>query len=220
MPVNMHAKGHASSSVRRPGEVVFDSVFDDDVADVSQLQSMEQQVDLTFGDTSVPVTPPMFGPALPATPRQPHATRTHETETEGSPESKKAKVETQKKQRFNQLREFHESHIRTVRIGDDEFATWIAMLHWACPVGLCGALGLRAGGWGPLWGHLLVTVLRCSLLVLLEQTNLQTWFIHPASRGVAAHTAGLFRSVRGAKGGVESPPWRLPAFPPRGGFPS
>ena len=25
--------------------------------------------------------------------------------------------------------------------------------------------------------------------------------IHPASRGVAAHTAGLFRSVRGAKGG-------------------
>ena len=35
--------------------------------------------------------------------------------------------------------------------------------------------------------------------------------IHPASRGVAAHTAGLFRSVRGAKGG-----W----FFPRGGSPS
>ena len=32
-------------------------------------------------------------------------------------------------------------------------------------------------------------------------------FIHPASRGVAAHTAGLFRSVRGAKGGF--PPWGL-----------
>ena len=28
-------------------------------------------------------------------------------------------------------------------------------------------------------------------------------YIHPASRGVAAHTAGLFRPVRGAKGGVE-----------------
>jgi hypothetical protein len=27
--------------------------------------------------------------------------------------------------------------------------------------------------------------------------------IHPASRGAAAHTAGLFRAVRGAKGGVE-----------------
>ena len=46
--------------------------------------------------------------------------------------------------------------------------------------------------------------------------------IHPASRGVA-HTAGLFRSVRGAKGGF--PPWGLPKlriyhFPPRGGCPS
>ena len=45
-------------------------------------------------------------------------------------------------------------------------------------------------------------------------------FIHPASRGVAAHTAGLFRSVRGAKGGF--PPWGLPklrifTFPTRGG---
>ena len=40
---------------------------------------------------------------------------------------------------------------------------------------------------------------------------------YPASRGVAAHTAGLFRSVRGAKGGF--PPWGLPklrifTFPP------
>jgi hypothetical protein len=26
-----------------------------------------------------------------------------------------------------------------------------ALFHWACPVGLCGALGLRAGGWDPLW---------------------------------------------------------------------
>ena len=44
-------------------------------------------------------------------------------------------------------------------------------------------------------------------------------FIHPASRGVAAHTAGLFRSVRGAKGGF--PPWGFPklrifTFPPVG----
>ena len=43
--------------------------------------------------------------------------------------------------------------------------------------------------------------------------------IHPASRGVAAHTAGLFRSVRGAKGGF--PLWGLPklrifTFPPVG----
>ena len=47
------------------------------------------------------------------------------------------------------------------------------------------------------------------------------WFfnIHPASRGVAAHTAGLFRSVRGAKGSF--PLWGLPKlgnfhFPPVG----
>ena len=53
--------------------------------------------------------------------------------------------------------------------------------------------------------------------------NLKSQFIHPASRGVAAHTAGLFPSVRGAKGGF--PPWGLPklrifTFPPRGGSPS
>ena len=52
---------------------------------------------------------------------------------------------------------------------------------------------------------------------------LLSWDIHPASRGVAAHTAGLFRSVRGAKGGF--PPWGLPKLriftsPPRGGSPS
>ena len=154
MPVNMHAKGHASSSVRRPGEVVVDSVFDDDVVDVSQLQSMEQHVDLTFGDTSVPVTPPMFGPALPATPRQPHATRTHETETEGSPESKKAKVETQKKQRINQLREFHESHIRTVRIGDDEFATLDSYASLGLPCGSMRRFGFKGGWVGSVVGSL------------------------------------------------------------------
>ena len=41
----------------------------------------------------------------------------------GSPEAKKARVETQKTQRINHLRGFNESHIRTVKIGDDAFAT-------------------------------------------------------------------------------------------------
>ena len=48
-------------------------------------------------------------------------------------------------------------------------------------------------------------------------TSISQLGIHPASRGVAAHTASLFRSVRGAKGGF--PPWGLPklrifTFPP------
>ena len=63
-----------------------------------------------------------------------------------------------------------------------------------------------------------------------SRTFFWTFFaiIHPASRGVAAHTAGLFRSVRGAKGGVEyeeqSSTGELtygrpgPRFPPPGSF--
>ena len=44
--------------------------------------------------------------------------------------------------------------------------------------------------------------------------------IHPASRGVAAHTAGLFRSVRGAKGGfpVKAPQAKNFHFPPPWGL--
>ena len=42
--------------------------------------------------------------------------------------------------------------------------------------------------------------------------------IHPASRGVAAHTAGLFRSVRGAKG-VGAPQAKNFHFPPPWGLP-
>ena len=45
-------------------------------------------------------------------------------------------------------------------------------------------------------------------LNILELSICRVVNIHPASRGVAAHTAGLFRSVRGAKGGF--PPWGLP----------
>ena len=64
------------------------------------------------------------------------------------------------------------------------------------------------------WSWWLGTILGST--VLYRQAVLP-WGIHPASRGVAAHTAGLFRSVRGAKGGF--PPWGLPklrifTFPP------
>ena len=52
------------------------------------------------------------------------------------------------------------------------------------------------------------SVQRCSkaestVLGIIRNQGWQRIYIHPASRGVAAHTAGLFRSVRGAKGGVE-----------------
>eukprot|EP00435_Cladocopium_sp_Y103_P063886 s153_g25.t1 len=118
----------ASSSLpsvpRRPGEVVVDSVFDDDVMDASQLPAMEEQVDLTFeGGMSAPVTPPMSSPAVPPTPRQQHGTRVHDEELEVDHDAKKARVEAQKKQKITQLREAHEAMIQTVRIGSDEFAT-------------------------------------------------------------------------------------------------
>ena len=72
------------------------------------------------------------------------------------------------------------------------------------------------------------------LFCLCNFTGFYCNSIHPASRGVAAHTAGLFRSVRGAKGGVEyeeqSSTGELTyitagfvnifTFPPRGGSPS
>ena len=48
------------------------------------------------------------------------------------------------------------------------------MLHWACPVGLCGALGLRAGGWDPLLVALLGFLLRCRYITIaLNNLNKQ-----------------------------------------------
>ena len=64
---------------------------------------------------------------------------------------------------------------------------------------------------GPCWLEI-GTMLEHVVGFLLGQhgTMLEPWwvYIHPALRGVADHTAGLFRSVRGAKGGF--PPWGLP----------
>ena len=78
---------------------------------------------------------------------------------------------------------------------------------------------------GPCWLEI-GTMLEHVVGFLLGQhgTMLEPWwvYIHPASRGVADHTAGLFRSVRGAKGGF--PPWGLPKLriftsPPPWGLP-
>ena len=106
----------------RPGNVVVDSVFDDDV-DTSFLSTMEGQVDMQH-DTgqSAPVTPPTTSMQLPPTPRHQHETRAHGPDEEDH-EAKRARVEAQKKQKITRMMEFNESMIRTVKVGADEFAT-------------------------------------------------------------------------------------------------
>ena len=83
-------------------------------------------------------------------------------------------------------------------------------------------------------GWWIVVIYPDTLKLTSKNENPGRYTIHPASRGVAAHTACLFRSVRGAKGGFPprglpklgnfhfSPPWGLPKlgnfhFSPRGG---
>ena len=114
-----------SSRSKRPGEVEVISVFDDDVADSSCLPAMETRVDLSRGPgLAAPVTPPMTSSTtVQQTPRQQHATRTHEFEVEEDHEAKRAKMESQKKQKIHQLRELHESMIRAVKVGTNEYAT-------------------------------------------------------------------------------------------------
>lgn len=65
---------------------------------------------------AVPITPMDDAPIkLPATPRQPHATR--------SSMPKKPRVEDSEKQRIVQLRETMEGAIRVVKFGDESYAT-------------------------------------------------------------------------------------------------
>eukprot|EP00435_Cladocopium_sp_Y103_P052330 s2013_g16.t1 len=60
---------------------------------------------------------------LPPTPRQQQTTRAHDDEVDADHETKRAKVESQKKQKIAQLKQQHESLMRVVKIGDAEFAT-------------------------------------------------------------------------------------------------
>eukprot|EP00435_Cladocopium_sp_Y103_P042386 s3763_g11.t1 len=95
----------SSSTARRPkrsGEVVADSVFDnDDVVDASHLPSMESQVGVVLDDVglSAPVTPRMTTTPLPPTPCQQPATRAHEEQVDLDHEAKRAKLEAQKKRK-------------------------------------------------------------------------------------------------------------------------
>ena len=95
----------------------------------SFLPSMETQVDASQDSgLSAPVTPPMTFFFFFTIATNPMAT---EVEAEEDHESKRAKMEFQKKQRINQLREFHESMITTVKVGTDEYATMDSYEHEA-----------------------------------------------------------------------------------------
>ena len=92
--------------------------------DSSFLPAMESQVDIRpeIGQTT-PTTSPMSSVQLPPTPRHPHSTHAHDDErVDVEQDAEKARLEQQKKQRLNQLIELHESMIRVVKIGSDEFA--------------------------------------------------------------------------------------------------
>ena len=107
----------------RPGDVVVDSVFDDEV-DSSFLATMEGQVDMRHdAGQAAPVTPPTTSVQLSPAPRQQHETRAHGTDETEDHDAKRARLEAQKKQRIAKMMEFNESMIRTVKVGTDEFAT-------------------------------------------------------------------------------------------------
>ena len=100
--------------------------MDGNTMDSSFLPAMESQVGAqTDPGQSAPITPPMTSMRLPPTPRQPHDTRARgpDDDDDADHESKRARLESQKKQKINQVIEHNESMIRMVQVGDDNFAT-------------------------------------------------------------------------------------------------
>ena len=88
---------------------------------MSFLKDMENE--LVGDDSYVPQTPPDNPPppqVQPPSPRHASTSRAHGDDDEGeeSHELKKARIESQKKQRIGMLRETQERVIRTVRIRD------------------------------------------------------------------------------------------------------
>ena len=95
--------------------------------DMSFLETMVPQEDLR--GMEAPVTPPMASgmassSARPPSPRTFSTHRTHDDDVaDDGHEAKKAKVELQKKQRIDQVKETYSKMIRAVKVGDDEFFT-------------------------------------------------------------------------------------------------
>ena len=78
----------------RPGDVVVDSVFDDEV-DSSFLATMEGQVDMRHdAGQAAPVTPPTTSVQLSPAPRQQHETRAHGTDETEDHDAKRARLES------------------------------------------------------------------------------------------------------------------------------
>ena len=100
----------------------------DDEIDMSFLVEMERE--LAEEDAQhVPMTPPVIAPPVPASPRASPTSRAHDEGGDESHESKKAKVEVQKKLKIGMLRESHEKMIRVVKIGEKEFHTMDSYEH-------------------------------------------------------------------------------------------
>ena len=69
-----------------------------------------------------PVSPIPLSTAQPTTPRMSHSTRAHD-DVPDEHDSKRSRVETQKKQRIERLAAEYTNMIRTVKVADDEFFT-------------------------------------------------------------------------------------------------
>ena len=93
----------------------------DEEIDMSFLEDMVPQEDLGDGQQA-PVTPPVTSTFAPPSPRASPSSRAHD-EAPGEHESKKTRVEVQKKQRIERVKEEHEKMIRTVKVGEDAYHT-------------------------------------------------------------------------------------------------
>ena len=89
--------------------------------DMSFLEDMVPQEDL---GNEQPQTPPMTTMAIPPSPRASPTSRAHdEGPEEEDHSSKKAKVESSKKQRIEVVKETYARMIRAVKVGTDEYYT-------------------------------------------------------------------------------------------------
>ena len=100
----------------------------DDEIDMSFLVEMEREL-AEEGAKYVPMTPPVIAAPVPASPRASPTSRVHDEGGDESHESKKAKVESQKKLRIGMLRESHEKMRRVVKIGEKEYHTMDSYEH-------------------------------------------------------------------------------------------